>query len=66
MDLDIGQLSQDAFLVGVPSVKINVSLSIFEIADNGFVQMFKNPDNMSNIGARTNLGHQQGAFFSIK
>lgn len=65
MDLDFGQLSQDAFLVGVPNVKINVSLSMFEIADNGFVQAFKNPDNMSSIGYKTNLAHQEGSFIRI-
>lgn len=55
MSIKPGQLSQDAFLVGVTPIKINVSLSLFEISDNGFVQDFKNPNNLTGIGKKTNL-----------
>lgn len=55
MTLKTGQLSQDPFLVGTASVKINVSLSIFEINDNGFIQSFKNDDRSTKIGQSTHL-----------
>lgn len=55
MSITTGQLSQDAFLVGTASVNLNISLSIFEINDNGFIQQFKNDNNRTNIGNRTSL-----------
>jgi hypothetical protein len=58
MDLDIGQLSQDAFLVGVATVRINVCLTIFECFDNGFVQEFKKSNSNSRIGAQSNLSSE--------
>jgi hypothetical protein len=55
MSIPAGILSQSAELIGVPSIKINISLSIFEITDNGFIQDFKNNNSISRIGQRSNL-----------
>lgn len=55
MSLVTGVLGQDAFLVGVPNVKINVSMSIFEITDNGFIQDFKAANNRTFTGRQTSL-----------
>jgi hypothetical protein len=55
MSIPTGQLAQDAELVGVPDIKLNISLSIFEITDNGFIQDFKNNNSLTRIGQRTAL-----------
>lgn len=55
MSIPTGQIGQDASLVGVPSVKLNISLSIFEITDNGFIQNFKNDNTAARTGNRTYL-----------
>jgi len=51
--LNIGQLSQDAELVGVSSISLTLTMSIWEIIDNGFIQSFKKPTNRTDIGQRT-------------
>jgi hypothetical protein len=53
MSITTGQLSQDAFLVGTASVKLNVLLTIFEITDNGFINDFKRDNSITTIGKRT-------------
>jgi hypothetical protein len=55
MSIATGVLSQDADLVGRPDIRITVSLSIFEITDNGFIQDFKQNNSLTRIGARTSL-----------
>jgi hypothetical protein len=53
-----GVLNQNADLVGVTLIKINVALNIYEITDNGFIQDFLSDNSVSGIGQRTSL--QQG------
>jgi hypothetical protein len=55
MTIDTGRLSQDAILIGVPSVSLNVTLSIFEIKDNGFIQSFKSDNHETVVGKNSNL-----------
>ena len=60
--LTTGILNQDAGLVGKPSVSINLSMSVFEITDNGFIQDFKNVNSLTRTGNRTNLQARQSFF----
>lgn len=55
MSVTTGRLNQDASLIGRVNVKLTISLSIFEITDNGFIQDFKNSNNLTRTGQRTHL-----------
>lgn len=55
LSLLTGQLSQDANLIGIGSVSLNISLSIFQITDTGYIQEFKEENSRSRIGIRTGV-----------
>jgi len=53
--LNVGVLNQDAFLIGYSEIKLNVTMNIFEISDNGFVQDFKKSDVKTTIGKQNQV-----------
>ena len=45
-----GILSQTPFLVGTAKIELNISLNIYDISDNAFIQEFKSRNSHSRIG----------------
>ena len=55
MSIIAGQLSQDSFLVGTQEIKLNITMSIFEITDIGFCQDFKRDNSETLIGGKSRM-----------
>jgi len=65
MSLDTGLLNQDTSLIGVASVTLNISLTVFQITDGGYIQNWKGSNQQATIGARTTNTAPQKFFVGI-